>query len=65
MKGPAYTRPDLPSGDIKNSEFGKELSEIGFSALTELVRVAGSTWKRLSIDIPFRVNTPEVCIMCA
>ncbi|KAL7941268.1 Aldehyde/histidinol dehydrogenase [Trichoderma barbatum] len=42
--GPAYSSPYLPFGGIKNSDFGKELSDIGFSEFTnkKLVRVANS-----------------------
>lgn len=42
INGPAYSSPDLPFGGIKNSGFGKELSEIGFSEFVnkKLVRVA-------------------------
>ncbi|PTB63254.1 aldehyde dehydrogenase [Trichoderma citrinoviride] len=45
INGPAYSSPDLPFGGIKNSGFGRELSEIGFSEFTnkKLVRVASST----------------------
>ncbi|KAL6821522.1 Aldehyde/histidinol dehydrogenase [Trichoderma camerunense] len=44
INGPAYSSPDLPFGGIKNSGFGKELSDIGFGEFTnkKLVRVANS-----------------------
>ncbi|UKZ58352.1 hypothetical protein TrVGV298_012220 [Trichoderma virens] len=42
IDSPAYSSPDLPFGGIKNSGFGKELSDIGFGEFTnkKLVRVS-------------------------